>query len=218
MKEIQVKIEMLTYAKSQVGKYVVVLADNDRKLPVILYSEDAQDLAVAIEGISRIKEPSCVGLFKTMVEMSSTLDKTPTSIEKLVVYDCEMGLFMCKLILTNGNIILTKLGYGLVIATTFKCPIFVTENVMEICAVDMNNVENIKKVEMDIFDRIDEKLKTANACQFKTGKQSKRINGEWEVRYGWELFDANDRRISGSEWEGFESLEEALEDMLKYID
>jgi len=68
-----------------------------------------------------------------------------------------------------------------------------------------------------MIERINEKLKTSKACMFKAGKQLKRMNGDWDVRYGWELFDANNRSMCCSEWKGFETLDEALEDMLKNI-
>lgn len=70
---------------------------------------------------------------------------------------------------------------------------------------------------MDLLEQIEEKLAPATACKFKTGKQLKRMDSAWDIRYDWKLYDANDKMIAESEWEGFETLKSALEDMLKHI-
>jgi hypothetical protein len=69
-----------------------------------------------------------------------------------------------------------------------------------------------------LLQRIDLKLSQAKACKFLTGKQLKRMNGDWDVRYDWKLYDANNKIMSESEWEGFATLPEALEDMLTHIE
>lgn len=80
----------------------------------------------------------------------------------------------------------------------------------------------IKKVQtkkpQDLLKTIDRLLAKSTACKFKTGKQLKRMDGDWDIRYDWKLYDANDKVIAESEWKGFATLPAALKDMVKHLE
>lgn len=71
---------------------------------------------------------------------------------------------------------------------------------------------------MNLLKQISKALEKSKASFFKAGKIAKRIEGEFVVRYVWELTDANNHVIKNSDmqkWEGFDSLDEAILTKLK---
>ena len=69
-----------------------------------------------------------------------------------------------------------------------------------------------------LIDILAAKLSTSRiVCTFKLGKIAKRMDGEWEIRYTWELFDSNNRQTAQSAWKGFDSLTDSVVDLIKNI-
>lgn len=137
MNKVEVKIEILSYAKSQVGSYVIVLSELNsfRKLPIIIKSADAQFIAVRMENI-KTPRPMTQDLFKTLTEAYNI------DLQEVVIYSVAEGIFYAKLVTSNMVETLDiecTVGDALAMAVLYKCPIFVMEEVMSSSSVNMNS-------------------------------------------------------------------------------
>jgi hypothetical protein len=147
MNKVEVKIEMLSYAKSQVGSYVIVLSelDSNRKLPIIIKAADAQYIACRMEGI-KTPRPMTQDLFKTMS------DAYQIDIQEVMIHNVLEGIFYSKITTSNSIEILDiecTVGDALSMAVLYNCPIYVNEDVMIKSSVDIDNT-NGKPVQQPV--------------------------------------------------------------------
>jgi len=137
MNKVEVKIEILSYAKSQVGSYVIVLTElnSSRKLPIIIKAADAQFIAVRMEGI-KSPRPMTQDLFKTLTDAYSI------DVQEVMIHNLMEGVFYAKMT-TSGPIedgldIECTVGDAISMAVLYGCPIYVTEEVMALASMDTN--------------------------------------------------------------------------------
>ena len=140
MNKVECKIEILSYAKSQVGNYVLVLSelDSTRKLPIIIKAADAQFIAVRMESIKTTR-PMTQDLFKLMTDAYSI------DIHEVVIYEVLEGIFYARLESTNGVESFSldcTVGDALAMSVLYGCNIYVAEKVMQSSGVDMNSTSN----------------------------------------------------------------------------
>ena len=136
MNKVEVRIEVLSYAKSQVGNYVIVLSElsGNRKLPIIIKSVDAQFIAVRMEKM-KTPRPMTQDLFKVIT------DGYGIDIQEVFIHNVVEGIFYAKMSTCNSieNIdVECTIGDALALSVLYNCPIFVSEEVMEISSVNMN--------------------------------------------------------------------------------
>lgn len=140
MNKVECKIEILSYAKSQVGNYVLVLSelDSTRKLPIIIKAADAQFIAVRMESIKTTR-PMTQDLFKLMT------DAYNIDVQEVVIYEVLEGIFYARIESTNGIETFSldcTVGDALAMSVLYGCPIYVAEKVMQSSGVDMNSTSN----------------------------------------------------------------------------
>jgi len=140
MNKVECKIEILSYAKSQVGNYVLVLSelDSTRKLPIIIKAADAQFIAVRMESIKTTR-PMTQDLFKLMT------DAYNIDVQEVVIYEVLEGIFYARIESTNGVETFSldcTVGDALAMSVLYGCPIYVAEKVMQSSGVDMNSTSN----------------------------------------------------------------------------
>lgn len=132
----EVKIAALSYSQTQVSSYVVVLAEVNglRKLPVIVKAQDAQTIALRIEGM-KSPRPLTHDLFKTVC------DGFNIDCQEISIYQVLEGIFYSKLSCHNGVDdvdIETTAGDAIALSLVFNCPLYVTEEVLSSCGVTTN--------------------------------------------------------------------------------
>jgi bifunctional DNase/RNase len=137
MKKRKVKILGLSYSQSQVGSYVLVLSEmkGKVKLPVIIKPQDAQRIALDLEGIKSTK-PLTHDLFLSMT------DSFGIDIQEVFIYSLAEGIFYTKIICTNGLEdveIESSVGDAVILANIYDCPIFVSSDVMNSAGVLIND-------------------------------------------------------------------------------
>ena len=137
MKKRQVKILGLSYSQSQIGSYILVLSEmkGKVKLPVIIKPQEAQRIALDLEGIKSTK-PLTHDLFLSMT------DAFGIDIQEVFVYSLTEGIFYTKIICTNGLEdveIESSIGDGVILASLYDCPIFVSSDVMNSAGVLIND-------------------------------------------------------------------------------
>jgi bifunctional DNase/RNase len=137
MKKIKVKILGLSYSQSQLGSYVLVLSQvkGDKKIPIIIKPNDAQYIALKMEGI-KTPRPLTQDLIKTITE---SLD---ASVSEIIIHNIVEGVFYSNLILvspTDTFEIECTIGDAISLSLLYECPLFVSSNVMDVVGIYMND-------------------------------------------------------------------------------
>jgi bifunctional DNase/RNase len=123
----EVKIISLAYAQSQVGSYVVVLSETNgfRKLPVVIKTTDAQQIALKLEKMDSPR-PTTHDLISNL-SAAFNIECTESCI-----YGVVEGIFYSKSTFRNGvddiNIE-CSCGDAILLSLNFGCPLYVNEEV-----------------------------------------------------------------------------------------
>ena len=163
MKKRQVKILGLSYSQSQIGSYVLVLSEmkGKVKLPVIIKPQEAQRIALDLEGIKSAK-PLTHDLFLSMTNAFGI------EIQEVFVYSLAEGIFYTKIIFTNGIAdveIESSIGDGVILASLYDCPIFVSSDVMNSAGVLIN--DDGSKLSSDMTDDDDDETEPERATSIE---------------------------------------------------
>ena len=137
MKRKEVKILGISYGRSQVGSYIVVLSElnGKKKLPIVIKPLDAQQIALKIEGI-KSPRPLTHDLFKSLT------DSFGIDIQEVYIHSILEGIFYTKILATNGGEdveIDCSAGDGISLALVHDCPIYVSKDVMDSSGVSLND-------------------------------------------------------------------------------
>ena len=141
----EVKIIGLSYSQSQPNAYVVVLSESNghRKLPIVIKAQDAQTIALKIEGL-KMPRPLTHDLFKTLS------DGYRIDCQEACIYQVLEGVFYCRIVTNNGVDDLeidTTVGDALALSLTFDCPLYVTEDVLASCGIHTDETGTVVKEE-----------------------------------------------------------------------
>ena len=157
----EVKILGLSYSQSQVGSYVCVLSEErgHRKLPIIVKPQDAQTIALRIENMNSPR-PMTHDIIKNISD-SFQLD-----CQEVYIFQVLEGIFYAKIRMDNGvddAEIETTAGDAIALSLVFDCPLYVSEEVLSMCALitdeDGNPVDNHEdQLSPEQKDIIDSKL------------------------------------------------------------
>ena len=139
MKRKKVKILGLSYSQSQVGSYVLVLSEikGGRKIPVVIKPAEAQHIAMKLENI-KSPRPMTHDLMKAMS------DTFQIDIQEVHVYSLAEGIFYTRIVASNGvdEVELDcSIGDGLALALTYKCPIWVNQEIIDAVGIAINEEE-----------------------------------------------------------------------------
>jgi hypothetical protein len=137
MKRKELKILGLSYSQTQIGSYVCVLSEKKgvRKIPLIIKSNDAQRIALELEGIKSDK-------IMTHDIVKNICDSFELDILEVFIYSLLEGIFYTKIIMSNGLDeieIESTVGDALSLSTLFKCPIWTTSDILNSVGVNIND-------------------------------------------------------------------------------
>jgi uncharacterized protein len=137
MKRIKLKILGLSYSQSQIGSYVLVLSEikGDRKLPIIIKSNDAQYIALKMEGIESPR-PSTHDLFKSFT------DALGGEINEIYIHSLTEGVFYTRVTLSNAMDsydIECGIGDAVAMSIIYKCPIYASQSVLDMAGIYMTD-------------------------------------------------------------------------------
>jgi bifunctional DNase/RNase len=155
MKRRELKILGLSYSQTQVGAYVLVLADKkgSRKLPLIIKPLEAQRIALELEGI-KSPRPLTHDLIKSMT------DSFGIDIQEVYIYSLAEGVFYTKIITTNGieevELECTA-GDAIALSVIYNCPIYTTSEIMSSAGIIVNDDgSDVDEYEIEIDEYEDE--------------------------------------------------------------
>jgi len=137
MKKRELKIIGLSYSQTQIGSYVIVLSDRKglRKLPLIIKPNEAQRIAIELEGM-KPPRPMTHDIFKSISDAFSI------DVQEVFIHSLLEGIFYTKIIVSNGIEYIEiecSLGDAIALSAIFKCPIFTTHDILQSAGIFMNN-------------------------------------------------------------------------------
>jgi uncharacterized protein len=140
MKRKELKILGLSYSQTQIGSYVCVLSEKKggRKMPLIIKANEAQRIALELEGIKSNKT-------MTYDMIKNICDSFDLDVQEVFIYSILEGIFYTKIIMSNGfdeMEIEAPVGDALALSTVFKCPIMTTRELLNIVGVYINDDGN----------------------------------------------------------------------------
>jgi bifunctional DNase/RNase len=141
MKYKELKIIGLSYSQTQVGSYVIVLSEKNgnKKLPIIIKANEAQSIALKLEGIKTQKT-------LTHDLMKNVLDKMGGDLYEVRITHMLEGMIYTKLVFHNmieEFEIESSIGDALCLAVTYKCPIVCSKEVLNLGGIEMDDDGNI---------------------------------------------------------------------------
>jgi bifunctional DNase/RNase len=129
----ELKILGLSYSQDQLGSYVIVLSDvkGNRKLPLIIKPNEAQRIAMELEGI-KSPRPMIHDVLKTMGDIYGI------DVQEIFIHSLLEGVFYTKIITTDGldeiDIECTA-GDAIALSVLYKCPIYTTVDILKVAGV-----------------------------------------------------------------------------------
>ena len=146
----EVTILGLSYSSSQLGSYVCVLSElnGHRKLPIIVKPQDAQVIALSVENV---KSPRPM----THDILKESLESFQIDCQEVTIYEVMEGVFYARILLHNGvddTIVEVTASDAIAISKTFDCPLYVTEKVLNLTGIEMDELGNLQP------DNVEEKV------------------------------------------------------------
>ncbi len=149
-----VKLNVLgiSYSQTQSGAYALILTEEngERRIPIIVGGFEAQSIAIELEGL-KPPRPLTHDLFVSFSKIYGI------SINEVVIYKLEEGVFFSQLLCDNGGEKVTldaRTSDAIALALRFKCPIFTTEEIISKAGIvlDFDKEGGLdEKDESDIF-------------------------------------------------------------------
>ncbi len=149
MNRIKLTLRSLVYSQMQVETYVVVLAEENgkRKLPIVIGTHEAQAIAIALDALTPSR-PFTHDLFVNFATAHNI------SIIEVEITKFEEGVFSAELTCESysGRIrIDARTSDAVALAIRFKCPIYVSDEILDRAGIMSNDFENFEE-EIENFE------------------------------------------------------------------
>ncbi len=147
-KKIKLRVQGLTNSQIHSSAYALVLAEENgnRRIPVIVGTAEAQSIAIAIERIMTPR-PLTHDLFVSFSHAFAI------ELKEVLIYKFLDGVFYSEMLFSNGTDevrIDSRTSDAIAIALRVNCDIYIYENIMEECGVELENVkDNVYDEEAD---------------------------------------------------------------------
>ena len=145
MNLVQLLINGISYSQTQNGAYALILTEmqGERKLPIVIGTNEAQSIAIAIEKEIKPPRPLTHDLFKNFCV------RFDIKIKQVIIHKLVDGVFYSSVICERDGIeeiIDSRSSDAIALAIRFEAPIYTYENILEKAGV-------IIKVEKEIDER-----------------------------------------------------------------
>lgn len=145
MNLVQLLINGISYSQTQNGAYALILSELEgkRKLPIVIGTNEAQSIAIAIEKEIKPPRPLTHDLFKNFCV------RFDIKIKQVIIHKLVDGVFYSSVICERDGIeeiIDSRSSDAIALAIRFEAPIYTYENILEKAGV-------IIKVEKEIDER-----------------------------------------------------------------
>ena len=145
MNLIELLINGISYSQTQNGAYALILSEieGERKLPIVIGTNEAQSIAIAIEKEIKPPRPLTHDLFKNFCV------RFDIKIKQVIIHKLVDGVFYSSVICERDGIeeiIDSRSSDAIALAIRFEAPIYTYENILEKAGV-------IIKVEKEIDEK-----------------------------------------------------------------
>ena len=145
MNLIQLLIKGISYSQTQNGAYALILSEieGERKLPIVIGTNEAQSIAIAIEKEIKPPRPLTHDLFKNFCV------RFDIKIKQVIIHKLVDGVFYSSVICERDGIeeiIDSRSSDAIALAIRFEAPIYTYENILEKAGV-------VIKVEQQIDEK-----------------------------------------------------------------
>ena len=165
MNLIQLLINGISYSQTQNGAYALILSEieGERKLPIVIGTNEAQSIAIAIEKEIKPPRPLTHDLFKNFCV------RFDIKIKQVIIHKLVDGVFYSSVICERDGIeeiIDSRSSDAIALAIRFEAPIYTYENILEKAGVVIKVEKEIdeKSLLKELFS--DEKSEVEN-CELK---------------------------------------------------
>ena len=171
MNLIQLLINGISYSQTQNGAYALILSEieGERKLPIVIGTNEAQSIAIAIEKEIKPPRPLTHDLFKNFCV------RFDIKIKKVIIHKLVDGVFYSSVICKRDGIeevIDSRSSDAIALAIRFEAPIYTYENILEKAGVVIKLEKEIdeKSLLKELFS--EEKSEVENSeLKVKTTKE-----------------------------------------------
>ena len=144
---IKLRVQGLTNSQIQSGAYALILAEEDgaRRIPIIVWTSEAQSIAIALERITPPR-PLTHDLFATFAQAFGV------RLCEVFIYKFEDGVFYSELLFEDGikQIRLdSRTSDAIAIALRVKCDIYTTPEIVRECRVVLEDATEEKDKDDD---------------------------------------------------------------------
>ena len=127
---IQLLINGISYSQTQNGAYALILSEieGERKLPIVIGTNEAQSIAIAIEKEIKPPRPLTHDLFKNFCI------RFDIKIKQVIIHKLVDGVFYSSVICERDGIeeiIDSRSSDAIALAIRFEAPIYTYENILE---------------------------------------------------------------------------------------
>ena len=166
MNLVQLLINGISYSQSQNGAYALILSEieGERKLPIVIGTNEAQSIAIAIEKEIKPPRPLTHDLFKNFCV------RFDIKIKQVIIHKLIDGVFYSSVICERDGIeeiIDSRSSDAIALAIRFEAPIYTYENILEKAGVVLKIEKEIdeKSLLKELFS--DEKAETTTIDDLK---------------------------------------------------
>ncbi|MAU30480.1 MAG: hypothetical protein CMC36_02495 [Flavobacteriaceae bacterium] len=145
MNLVQLLINGISYSQTQNGAYALILSEieGERKLPIVIGTNEAQSIAIAIEKEIKPPRPLTHDLFKNFCE------RFDIKIKQVIIHKLVDGVFYSSVICERDGIeevIDSRSSDAIALAIRFEAPIYTYENILKKAGV-------LLKIEREIDEK-----------------------------------------------------------------
>ena len=145
MNLIQLLINGISYSQTQNGAYALILSEieGERKLPIVIGTNEAQSIAIAIEKEIKPPRPLTHDLFKNFCI------RFDIKIKKVIIHKLIDGVFYSSVICERDGIeeiLDSRSSDAIALAIRFEAPIYTYENILKEAGV-------VLKIEKEIDEK-----------------------------------------------------------------
>ena len=193
MNLVQLLINGISYSQTQNGAYALILSEieGERKLPIVIGTNEAQSIAIAIEKEIKPPRPLTHDLFKNFCV------RFDIKIKQVIIHKLVDGVFYSSVICERDGIeeiIDSRSSDAIALAIRFEAPIYTYENILEKAGVILKIEKEIdeksllkelfsnEKAEKTIIDDLKEKSKNELEELLKIAVQNENYESAAKIR------------------------------------
>ena len=193
MNLVQLLINGISYSQTQNGAYALILSEieGERKLPIVIGTNEAQSIAIAIEKEIKPPRPLTHDLFKNFCM------RFDIKIKQVIIHKLVDGVFYSSVICERDGIeeiIDSRSSDAIALAIRFEAPIYTYENILEKAGVVLKIEKEIdeksllkelfsnEKAEKTIIDDLKEKSKNELEELLKIAVQNENYESAAKIR------------------------------------